>query len=73
MANQYQQRPDELEIDDTVVALAKRWPSGWWEVTNWPTFFGHSQAITTLTVTELLESGYSRDDPLVSELRQELR
>ncbi len=29
----------ELEIDGTVVAVAKCRSGGWWEVTNWPRFF----------------------------------
>jgi hypothetical protein len=45
---------------------------GWWEVTYWPRFFDRNQAITALTVTELLESGRDSDDPLVAALREEL-
>ena len=44
-----------LEVDGKVIAEAKRRPGGWWEVTNWPRFFDRNQAITALTVTELLE------------------
>lgn len=51
----------ELEVDGTVVAVAKRRPGGWWEVTNWPRFFDRNQAITALTVTELLALGRSTD------------
>jgi hypothetical protein len=62
-----------LEVDGTVIATAKRRTGGWWEVTNCPRFFDRNQAITALTVTELLEMGYNNDDPLVVALRQELR
>ena len=46
---------------------------GWWEVTYWPRFFDRNQAITALTVTELLESGRDISDPVVASLRDELR
>jgi hypothetical protein len=45
---------------------------GWWEVTHWPRFFDRNQAITALTVTELLETGRDSGDPLVVTLGQEL-
>jgi hypothetical protein len=45
-----------LEIDGRVVATATERAGGWWEVTYWPRFFDRNQAITALTVTELLES-----------------
>jgi hypothetical protein len=62
-----------LEIDGRVIATADQRRDGWWEVTCWPRFFDRNQAITALTVTELLETGYRNDDPLVIALRQELR
>jgi hypothetical protein len=62
-----------LEIDGTSIASARRRPGGWWEVTNWPRFFDRNQAITALTMTEMLEAGRGNDDPLVSALREELR
>jgi hypothetical protein len=61
-----------LEIDGRVVATATERAGGWWEVTYWPRFFDRNQAITALTVTELLESGRDRDDPVVAALRHEL-
>ena len=36
-------------------------------------FFDRNQAITALTVTELLESGRDNDDPVMTALREELR
>ncbi len=63
----------KLEVDGTVVAVATLRPGGWWEVTNWPRFFDRNQAITALTVTELLDKGYGSDHPLVSALQEELR
>ncbi len=40
---------------------------------HWPRFFDRNQAITALTVTELLESGRDSNDPVVLALREELR
>ena len=62
-----------LEIDDIVVAPARRWTGDWWEGTHRPTFFERDQAITALTVTELLEGSYGSDDPQVMALQEELR
>jgi hypothetical protein len=62
-----------LEVDGVVLATASRRPGGWWEVGHWPRFFDRNQAITALTITELLDSGCDTNDPLVRALRQELR
>jgi len=62
-----------LKIDGVVVARARQRVDGWWEVSHWPRFFDRNQAITALTVTELLESGRAGNDPVVMALRQELR
>ena len=62
-----------LEVDGTVIATARRLTGGWWEVSHWPRFFDRNQAITALTVTELLETGHRNDDPLIVALREELR
>lgn len=62
-----------LEIDGKLISEARRKPGGWWEVLHWPRFFDRDQAITALTVTELLETGHGSDDPLVVALREELR
>jgi hypothetical protein len=62
-----------LEIDGLVIATARKRADGWWEVSHWPRFFDHDQAITALTVTELLESGRDSSDPVVKALREELR
>jgi hypothetical protein len=51
-----------LEIDGRIVATATERAGGWWEVTYWPRFFDRNQAITALTVTELLESGRDSND-----------
>jgi hypothetical protein len=61
-----------LEIDGCVIATARERADGWWEASCWPRFFGRNQAITALTVTELLETGHGADDPLVIALRAEL-
>jgi hypothetical protein len=62
-----------LEVDGAVLATARKRPHGWWEVSYWPRFFNRNQAITALTITELLDSGRDSDDPLVRALREELR
>jgi hypothetical protein len=62
-----------LEIDGEIIAHARRRPGGWWEVCHLPGFFDRDQAITALTITELLEAGHGADDPLVAALREELR
>jgi hypothetical protein len=62
-----------LEIDGEVIATARRRPGGWWEVSYWPRFFDRNQAITALTVTELLHTGHRSDDPGVVALREELQ
>jgi uncharacterized protein (DUF433 family) len=50
-----------LEIDGIVVATARMRAGGWWEVSQWPRCFDRNQAITALTVTELLETGRDLD------------
>jgi hypothetical protein len=52
-----------LEIDGWIVATATERAGGRWEVTHWPRFFDRNQAITALTVTELLESGRDKQRP----------
>jgi hypothetical protein len=46
---------------------------GWWEASHWPRFFDRHQAITALTVPELLPNGGDRDDPLLRALREQLQ
>lgn len=62
-----------LEVSGVVIATARQRPDGWWQVTHWPRLFDRDRAITALTVTELLETGRTNDDPLVIALREELR
>jgi hypothetical protein len=62
-----------LEIDGRVIATARERAGGWWEVSYWPRFFDRNQAITALTITELLESGRGSNDPVVAALREQLR
>jgi hypothetical protein len=62
-----------LEVDGAVLATARKRPDGWWEVSYWPRFFDRNQAITALTITELLDRGRDSNDPLVRALREELR
>jgi hypothetical protein len=56
-----------------IVATARRRADGWWEVSYSPRFCDRNQAITALTITTLLETGYSNDDPIVVTLREEVR
>jgi hypothetical protein len=61
-----------LEIYSRVDATATERAGGWWEVSYWPRFFDRNQAITALTVTELLESGRESDGSFgVTALRDE--
>jgi hypothetical protein len=47
---------------------------GAWTVSSLPgRLLTRNQAITALTVTELLETGHANDEPLVMALREELR
>jgi hypothetical protein len=62
-----------LEVDGKLIAVAERRSGDWWEVTYWSRFFDRNQAVTALTVTELLETGYANDHPLITTLREELR
>ena len=62
-----------LKIGRAIIATASRRPDGWWDVSHWPRFFDRDQAITALTVTELLATGCDSDDPVVTALREELR
>lgn len=60
-----------LKIDGVVIATARERVDGWWEFSHWPRFFDRNQAITALTVIELLHSGRDGDDPVVRALRED--
>ena len=69
-----------LEIDGSVVAAARFSQHaaadghGAWIVSCRPAcLFTRNQAITALTVVELLAGGYADDHPLVTSLREEIR
>jgi hypothetical protein len=62
-----------LNDGDKIIATARQRADGWWEVSHWPRFFDRNQAITALTVTQLLWSGRDNNDPVVTALREELR
>jgi hypothetical protein len=69
-----------LEVDGRVVATARfseyaaADSRGAWIVSDRPRrLFSRNQAITALTVTELLEIGHSSDSPLVLAFEEELR
>jgi hypothetical protein len=61
-----------LEINRQIIATAVEDGQGWWRVTHWPRLLRRNQAITALTVTELLATGYGSTDPVVTALRAEL-
>ncbi|HXZ71971.1 MAG TPA: hypothetical protein VEH31_14050 [Streptosporangiaceae bacterium] len=61
-----------LEIDGIAIATAREFTGGWWEVDYWPRFFDYNQAITALTMTELLGSARGSDDPVMAAHRAEL-
>jgi hypothetical protein len=62
-----------LEVDGTVLATASKRADGSWKVSHWPRFFDRNQAITALTITELLDSGRDSNDLVVRALHEELR
>jgi hypothetical protein len=62
-----------LEVYGSVLATARKRGDGWWEVSYWPRFFDRNQAITALTITELLNRGRDSSEPLIRALREELR
>ncbi len=61
-----------LEISGIVVADATAQANSQWQVSTWPVLLDRNQAITALTITELLELGYPSSHPLVVALRSEL-
>ena len=62
-----------LEVDGAVLATAWKRADGWWEASHWPRFHDRNQAITALTITELLEIRLDSNDSVVRALREELR
>ena len=62
-----------LHDNNRTIATARKRVDGWWNVSHWPRFFNRDQAITALTVNELLCSGRHGNDPLVRAPREELR
>jgi hypothetical protein len=62
-----------LEADGQVTATARERADSRWEGSHWPRFCDYNQAITALTITELLASGRGSSDPVASALREELR
>ena len=62
-----------LQIDGAVVATARKRADGWWEASFSSRYFDRNQAITALTITELLESGHDSNDSAVLAFREELR
>ncbi len=61
-----------LESGGVVIADARVRPDGRWQVSTWPEPVDRNQAITALTVAELLKRGLSAGHPLMRTLRAEL-
>ncbi len=61
-----------LDVAGTTIADARVQADGRWLVSTWPTPLDRNQAITALTITELIEHGYPNCHPLVVALRDEL-
>lgn len=61
-----------LTVNDAVIGNATL-VDGVWHVSTWPTPLNHRhQAITALTIAELLAMGRDENDPLVITFREEL-
>ncbi|XVQ10057.1 hypothetical protein ACQP1W_47345 [Spirillospora sp. CA-255316] len=60
-----------LTVNDAVIANAAL-VDGVWHVSTWPTPLNRNQAITALTIAELLATGLDESDPVVISLREEL-
>ncbi|WP_433462721.1 hypothetical protein [Spirillospora sp. CA-128828] len=60
-----------LTVNDAVIATAAR-VDGAWHVSTWPTPLNRNQAITALTLAELLAMGHNESDSLVISFREEL-
>ncbi|GAA4065813.1 hypothetical protein [Actinomadura miaoliensis] len=59
------------EHNGKVIAEATR-TAGTWHATTWPTPLTYNQAITALTIAELVATGADESDPCVISLREEL-
>ncbi|MFI0368845.1 hypothetical protein ACH35V_13245 [Actinomadura sp. 1N219] len=60
-----------LTVNDAVIGNAAL-VDGVWHVSTWPTPLNRHQAITALTIAELLATGHNENDPLVITFREEL-
>jgi hypothetical protein len=61
-----------LHVDGVALADASRRSDGKRDVSIWPVPLGRDQAITALTIAELLARGHPTDHPLVIAFRSEL-
>jgi hypothetical protein len=59
-------------VSDECAAVARRWPDGAWTVTGRRGVYSRNQAITAMTIAELLATGDEADTPLVRTLVAEL-
>jgi hypothetical protein len=61
-----------LHNDGVPLADATLRRDGRWDVSTWPVPLGRDQAITALTITELLARGHPPGHPLIVTFRNEL-
>jgi hypothetical protein len=61
-----------LEAGGVVTADALVRPDGRWKVGTWPEPVDRNQAVSVLTIAELLEQGFTAEHPLVRALTVEL-
>ena len=61
-----------LEVADTVATYAEVQADGKRPASTWPVPVDRNQAITALTMTELLHQGYLDGHPILAALRDEL-
>ncbi len=61
-----------LMTGHAITATACKQPGGRWQVTGYPALLDRNQAITALTVIELIHACHHDNDPIVTALRNEL-
>jgi hypothetical protein len=59
-------------VSDECATVADRWPDGGWTVTGRRGIYSRNQALTAVTIAELLATGDEPDSPLVRTLEAEL-
>jgi hypothetical protein len=62
-----------LEVGGVIIASAHQRSDGRWHLASNAEPLDRNQAITALTITELIHAGCTRENPAVSALQAELR